>query len=150
MAFEVKDTRVTVAGAARSGIAAAELLARRGARVTLSEAGPAIADADRLRGLGVALEVGGHTRDTFVNAALVVLSPGVPPPHLPPNPTPGAENATMIWLGSVAAMTSAWAAAATRGVRPRTPATALTPIEPETSSARTQRFPVGVTFPNAA
>jgi UDP-N-acetylmuramoylalanine--D-glutamate ligase len=79
VAFDVKDKRVTVAGAARSGIAAAELLARRGARVTLSEAGPDIADADRLRGLGVALEVGGHTRDTFVNADLVVLSPGVPP-----------------------------------------------------------------------
>src|SRR5437667_6396514 len=79
MTFSVEEKRVTVAGAARSGIAAAELLARRGARVTLSEAGPAIADADRLRGLGVALEVGGHTRDTFVNADLVVLSPGVPP-----------------------------------------------------------------------
>src|SRR5213592_2174301 len=79
MTFSVDGKRVTVAGAARSGIAAAELLARRGARVTLSEAGPAIADADRLRGLGVALEVGGHTRDAFVNADLVVLSPGVPP-----------------------------------------------------------------------
>src|SRR5437762_2880531 len=79
MTFEVKDKRVTVAGAARSGIAAAELLARRGARVTLSEAGPEIADADRLRGLGVALEVGGHTLDAFVNADLVVSSPGVPP-----------------------------------------------------------------------
>src|SRR5437899_2420118 len=79
MTFSVDGRRVTVAGAARSGIAAAELLARRGARVMLSEAGPDIAEADRLRGLGVALEVGGHTRDTFVNADLVVLSPGVPP-----------------------------------------------------------------------
>src|SRR4029450_1600665 len=38
MTFDVRDKRVTVAGAARSGIAAAELLARRGAGVTLSEA----------------------------------------------------------------------------------------------------------------
>ncbi len=79
MTFSVDGRRVTVAGAARSGIAAAELLARRGAHVTLSEAGPEIADADRLRRLGVALEVGGHTRDAFVDADLVVLSPGVPP-----------------------------------------------------------------------
>ena len=33
-AFEVAGKRITVAGAARSGIAAAELLVRRGARVT--------------------------------------------------------------------------------------------------------------------
>jgi UDP-N-acetylmuramoylalanine--D-glutamate ligase len=77
--FDVSGKRVTVAGAARSGMAAAELLARRGARVTLSEAGPAIADADSLRALGVALEAGGHTREAFVGADLVVLSPGVPP-----------------------------------------------------------------------
>jgi UDP-N-acetylmuramoylalanine--D-glutamate ligase len=79
LGFDVKDTRVTVAGAARSGVAAAELLARRGARVTLSEAGATIPDADRLRSLGVALEVGGHVRETFTGADLVVLSPGVPP-----------------------------------------------------------------------
>jgi len=79
MTFSVDGKRVTVAGAARSGIAAAELLARRGARVTLSEAGAEIADADRLRALGVALEAGGHMRETFIGADLVVLSPGVPP-----------------------------------------------------------------------
>ena len=79
MGFDVSGKRVTVAGAARSGLAAAELLARRGARVTLSEAGPVITDAERLAALGVALEMGGHTRDAFVKADLVVLSPGVPP-----------------------------------------------------------------------
>jgi UDP-N-acetylmuramoylalanine--D-glutamate ligase len=77
--FEVENMRVTVAGAARSGVAAAELLARRGARVTLSESAPAIADADRLRALGIALETGGHLRETFTGADLIVLSPGVPP-----------------------------------------------------------------------
>lgn len=39
--FSVTGSRVVVVGAARSGVAAAELLARRGARVTLSEARPA-------------------------------------------------------------------------------------------------------------
>ncbi|HMF93656.1 MAG TPA: Mur ligase domain-containing protein, partial [Vicinamibacterales bacterium] len=71
--------RVTVVGAARSGIAAAELLARRGARVTLSEIAAQIADGDRLRAIGVALEMGGHVAETFTAADLVVLSPGVPP-----------------------------------------------------------------------
>ena len=79
MGFEVKDKRVTVAGAARSGLAAAELLARRGARVTLSDTSAQIPESDRLRSLGVTLELGGHTRETFTNAELVVLSPGVPP-----------------------------------------------------------------------
>ena len=77
--FDVNDRRVTVAGAARSGVAAAELLARRGARVTLSEIGAEIPDADRLRALGVTLEAGGHVRETFTSADLIVLSPGVPP-----------------------------------------------------------------------
>jgi UDP-N-acetylmuramoylalanine--D-glutamate ligase len=79
MTFSVEGSRVTVAGAARSGLAAAELLARRGARVTLSDSRAEIPDADRLRALGVTLELGGHVRDTFTSADLVVLSPGVPP-----------------------------------------------------------------------
>jgi UDP-N-acetylmuramoylalanine--D-glutamate ligase len=70
---------VTVAGAARSGLAAAELLARRGALVTLSDSRADLPEAGRLRGLGVELELGGHTRRTFESADLVVLSPGVPP-----------------------------------------------------------------------
>jgi UDP-N-acetylmuramoylalanine--D-glutamate ligase len=77
--FDVTNRRVTVAGAARSGIAAAELLARRGARVTLSEAQPVVADVEGLRKLGVALELGGHQARSFIDADLVVLSPGVPP-----------------------------------------------------------------------
>jgi UDP-N-acetylmuramoylalanine--D-glutamate ligase len=77
--FDVREKRVTVAGAARSGIAAAELLASRGARVTLSDTKPDLADAGRLRDLGVAIELGGHQQATFTDADLVVLSPGVAP-----------------------------------------------------------------------
>ena len=79
MRFDVKNTRVTVAGAARSGIAAAKLLVRRGAHVTLSETRTDVPDAQPLRLLGVDLELGGHRIDTFTTADLVVLSPGVPP-----------------------------------------------------------------------
>ncbi|HVH27107.1 MAG TPA: UDP-N-acetylmuramoyl-L-alanine--D-glutamate ligase [Vicinamibacterales bacterium] len=73
------NKRVAVAGAARSGIAAAELLARRGASVTLSDSRREVPEAEPLRPLGVDLELGGHRLETFTRADLVVLSPGVPP-----------------------------------------------------------------------
>ena len=68
---------MVVVGAARSGIAAAELLARRGARVTLTEMRESFEGMDRLRGAGVELEVGGHRAQTLEAANLVVVSPGV-------------------------------------------------------------------------
>ncbi len=77
-AFDVRNKRVTVAGAARSGLAAAELLVRRGARVTLSDVRTELAEADRLRAMGVEVELGGHQQPTFEGADLIVLSPGVP------------------------------------------------------------------------
>src|SRR3954463_573216 len=79
LAFEVHGKRVTVAGAARSGLAAAELLARRGARVTLSDTRADAPEAEPLKALGVQLELGGHQGQTFAGADLIVLSPGVPP-----------------------------------------------------------------------
>ena len=77
-AFSVRKRRVVVVGAARSGIAAAELLARQGALVTLTEARDGFDGAARLRAGGVHLEFGGHQRDTLAAADLVVVSPGVP------------------------------------------------------------------------
>ncbi|HKB11303.1 MAG TPA: UDP-N-acetylmuramoyl-L-alanine--D-glutamate ligase [Vicinamibacterales bacterium] len=74
----MNGAQVTVAGAARSGLAAAELLARRGARVTLSETKADVPAADSLKALGVRLELGGHRLETFTQADLVVVSPGVP------------------------------------------------------------------------
>jgi UDP-N-acetylmuramoylalanine--D-glutamate ligase len=79
--FSVAGERVLVLGAARSGVAAALLLADRGARVTLSDLRPAMSDANdvaRLRQRGVMLELGGHRPETVAGASLVVLSPGVP------------------------------------------------------------------------
>jgi len=78
--FSVDGARVVVLGAARSGVAAAELLARRGARVVLSDIRASVTDAeDRLSGAGVTLELGGHRKDTLARAELIVLSPGVSP-----------------------------------------------------------------------
>ena len=78
MSFSVRGRHVVVAGGGRSGAAAAELLVTRGARVTLADAAPSIASADRLTALGVAVELGPHRPALFTGADLVVLSPGVP------------------------------------------------------------------------
>lgn len=77
--FSVRGKRVVVIGAARSGVAAAELLVRRGATVTLTDMRSAIEDEERLRQAGVTLELGGHQPSTLAAADLIVLSPGVPP-----------------------------------------------------------------------
>ena len=72
---------ILVVGLARSGIAAARFLARRGARVRATDQapaerlGPAVAE---LGALGVELELGGHRPESFTGADLIVISPGVP------------------------------------------------------------------------
>jgi UDP-N-acetylmuramoylalanine--D-glutamate ligase len=77
--FSVSGKRVVVVGAARSGVAAAQLLVRRGATVTLTDTRETIAEDAQLRDAGVGLELGGHRPQTLLNADLIVLSPGVPP-----------------------------------------------------------------------
>jgi UDP-N-acetylmuramoylalanine--D-glutamate ligase len=77
--FSVRGRRVVVVGAARSGIAAAQLLRRRGALVVLTERRQGFDDADALKEAGIEVELGGHSQATFDAADLVVMSPGVPP-----------------------------------------------------------------------
>src|SRR5215831_6965377 len=77
--FSVDGPRVVVVGAARSGVAAAELLAARGAEVVLTDLRASIEYEARLREAGARLELGGHRRETLVDADLIVLSPGVSP-----------------------------------------------------------------------
>lgn len=78
--MELNGKRVLVVGLGRSGIAAAQLCAARGARVTVTDKRDAGALGEGLAGLpaGVARELGGHRRETFTAADLIVLSPGVP------------------------------------------------------------------------
>ena len=77
MSFSVQGKHVVVAGGGRSGVAAAALLAARGARVTLSDLHD-VPEAAALRAQGVTVDVGPHPVALFTSADLVVLSPGVP------------------------------------------------------------------------
>ena len=73
---------ISVVGLARSGRAAAELLARAGASVYASDAGTgeAVAHAARaLEPLGVVVQQGVHDLGRIAASAVVVASPGVPP-----------------------------------------------------------------------
>ena len=71
-----------VIGLAKSGRAAARLLARRGWRVYVSDKGTGDAletEAAALRGEGVEVDLGTHDLARIGRAAIVVASPGVPP-----------------------------------------------------------------------
>lgn len=77
----VAGKKITVVGLARSGVAASEFLARQGAHVTATDqkTQEQLGDAlDRLRPLGVRLVLGGHPTEIFLDADLIVVSPGVP------------------------------------------------------------------------
>jgi len=78
--LELAQRRVLVVGLGRSGIAAAELCAARGARVTVTDKRPERELGSALGRLpaGVAHELGGHRQESFLAADLIVLSPGVP------------------------------------------------------------------------
>ena len=76
----VAGKRVTIVGAARSGVAAAQLLKKHGARVFVSD----IASQEKLTAAiaelfssGIEIEVGSHSEKVF-DADIIVLSPGVP------------------------------------------------------------------------
>ncbi len=75
--FSVRGRKVVVVGAARSGVAAAALLVKRGAMVTLTDIRAGFDGATELRTQGVHLELGGHQATTLADADLVVTSPGV-------------------------------------------------------------------------
>src|ERR1700730_13930982 len=79
--FSVEGQKVTVVGAARSGVAAALLLADRAARVTLTDLRPSLDDkaaGSALRDAGVMLELAGQLSRALDAQELIVVGPGVP------------------------------------------------------------------------
>ncbi len=76
----LRHKRVVVVGLAQTGVSVARFCAARGALVTVTDAKPAAklqGPIDALDGCAT-LELGGHLRETFTSADLIVMSPGVP------------------------------------------------------------------------
>jgi UDP-N-acetylmuramoylalanine--D-glutamate ligase len=76
--IDVRDKHITIVGAARSGVGAAVMLAARGAKVFVTDAGEvAESTQKRLLEQGIPFEEQGHSERAH-QAELVVISPGVP------------------------------------------------------------------------
>jgi UDP-N-acetylmuramoylalanine--D-glutamate ligase len=77
---DFKGKKVTIVGLARSGAAAARALDALGAIVTVTDKKPLdqLTAVTTSLGSGIAVEAGGHPERIFVDADLIVLSPGVP------------------------------------------------------------------------
>ncbi len=97
---KLSSSRVVVVGLGRSGVAAARLAAKHGARVVGTDASSEeklSADARALATEGVAVVAGRQDASTFAGADLVVVSPGVPSfPALV-----AAENAGVPVIGEI-------------------------------------------------
>src|SRR5271155_1540467 len=79
---ELGGKRVGVVGLGASGVAAARLCLRRGARVVATDGKVREALSEEARALekeGATLVVGGHAGAGIEDAQVVVVSPGVPP-----------------------------------------------------------------------
>jgi UDP-N-acetylmuramoylalanine--D-glutamate ligase len=80
--MELRGRNVLIVGFERTGEALCRFLLSRGARVRVSEKKPAEAFGAKVRAFaerGVIFETGGHRLESFLEADLIVPSPGVPP-----------------------------------------------------------------------
>jgi UDP-N-acetylmuramoylalanine--D-glutamate ligase len=79
--MELKGKKILVVGMARTGVATVKFLAPRGALVTATDTKPRAELETAVRetaGLPVTFHPGGHRREDFQEADLIVVSPGVP------------------------------------------------------------------------
>lgn len=78
--MNVEGKNILVVGLAASGVAAANFLIRRGARVTVTDIKDESALRDRIEQVcgPVRLALGGHRDQDFLSADTIILSPGVP------------------------------------------------------------------------
>ncbi|MBU0701440.1 UDP-N-acetylmuramoyl-L-alanine--D-glutamate ligase [bacterium] len=79
--IDIKEKLVTVVGLGRSGLAAAKLLHKIGAKVRATDAKPMDNldnGIEELRLSGVEIETGKNTPQFFKGSQLIVLSPGIP------------------------------------------------------------------------
>jgi UDP-N-acetylmuramoylalanine--D-glutamate ligase len=81
MSLDLADKEIVIVGMARSGLAVAEFLWKRGVRVTLSDSRQAAELEPAIRFLNerhIGYETGGHSTKLFDSGDLIVVSPGVP------------------------------------------------------------------------
>jgi UDP-N-acetylmuramoylalanine--D-glutamate ligase len=81
MNVDFDGKQVLVVGMARSGLAAAELLCRNGAQVKVSDTRSRqqlAREIQKLEKAGLSYEVEGHRLESFLEADVIVVSPGVP------------------------------------------------------------------------
>lgn len=79
--MELKDKRVLVVGAGKSGLAVASFLTGKGARVVLADSSTPVypgGELERLAASGVSLSLGGYPEVKKGDFELVVMSPGIP------------------------------------------------------------------------
>jgi UDP-N-acetylmuramoylalanine--D-glutamate ligase len=79
--MDIKDKRILVVGLGKSGVASAQFLQARGAKVTVSDSkspDQLSSEIPALLDRGIAVETGGHGERTFRGQDLIVVSPGVP------------------------------------------------------------------------
>ena len=79
--MELSERKVLVVGVGKTGIETVKFLLKRGADVSVSDNSPLekiTEQAEMLESWGVELESGGHKKETFLSADMIVLSPGVP------------------------------------------------------------------------
>ncbi len=83
--MDFKDKRITVVGLARSGVGAANLLAKKGALVTITDKKTSgeLEKVTQKLVPSVNLALGDHPAELFEDADLIVISPGVPM-NIPP------------------------------------------------------------------
>lgn len=78
---ELKDKKILVVGLGKTGVSLIKFLVSQGAIVTVSDhkSKPELSGTvEQVEGLGIKLDLGGHSPKTFLQQDLVILSPGVP------------------------------------------------------------------------
>ncbi len=90
--MDIAGKLVVIVGLGKSGVAAARVCSRLGARVVGTDSRPAAELGAAARELDIEILAGGHRRVPFETASYVVVSPGVPPlPELDAAARAGAE-----------------------------------------------------------
>ncbi|MBF0226484.1 MAG: UDP-N-acetylmuramoyl-L-alanine--D-glutamate ligase [Desulfobacterales bacterium] len=99
--MDIKNKNILIVGLGKTGIALAKFLHKRGAKVTATDISK-IEDIGEqvkpLKDLGVKLEIGQHITESFINADIILISPGVP--HLIP-PIREAMNKGVTIMGEI-------------------------------------------------